>query len=118
MAPSWTGPGTRVSSPESRGVVGEDGGGAEKGGEEEEMRSRRDLHWWASLECLRQEAFFMIFSKAGVRTKIKRESASEEAIPEQAEQCDQIRLENSIFCVRLVESRVFGWWSLGLMGFG
>lgn len=78
-------------------MVGEEGTGEKGGEEEEEMRSRRDLHWWASLECLSQEAFLMIFSKAGVRTTLKRESASEEAIPDLAEQGDQIGVEESIF---------------------
>lgn len=54
-----------------------------------------DLHWWASLECLRQEAFLMILSRAGEMTRNIRESASEGAIPELEEkQGNQIRLEN------------------------
>ncbi|CAL5382807.1 unnamed protein product [Camellia sinensis] len=47
----------------------------------EVRRSRTDLHWWTSLECLRQEPFLMILSRAGVRIWFRRESASEEAIP-------------------------------------
>lgn len=34
-----------------------------------------------SLECLRQELFLMIFSRAGIKTELSRESASVEAIP-------------------------------------
>lgn len=44
-------------------------------------RSRTDLDSWTSLECFRQEPFLMIFSRAGMRTWLRRESASEEAIP-------------------------------------
>lgn len=34
-----------------------------------------------SLACFRQELFLMIFSRAGIRTELSRESASVEAIP-------------------------------------
>lgn len=47
----------------------------------EVMCSMTDLHSAASLECLRQVAFLMILSREGIRTRVKRESASEEAIP-------------------------------------
>ncbi|THG21705.1 hypothetical protein TEA_015017 [Camellia sinensis var. sinensis] len=42
--------------------------------------SRTDLHWWTSLECLSQEPFLMILSRAGMRTWFRPESASGEAI--------------------------------------
>lgn len=62
---------------------GEDGEGGEVG--DEEMRSMRDLQLWESLDWpLRHDAaFLMIFSKAGTRIWLRRESASgvEEAIP-------------------------------------
>lgn len=69
--PSWRGPGPEASGSVSVSVlVGE------------ENFSRTDLHSWASLECLRHEAFLTIFSRAGEMTWLRRESASEEAIPE------------------------------------
>lgn len=72
--PSWRTPGE---------VSGSDWGEVGVGGFSGEAvrRSRTDLDSWTSLECLRQEPFLMIFSRAGMRTWLRRESASEEAIP-------------------------------------
>lgn len=62
---------------------GDTGGDAAVGFLLGEVRcSITDLHSVPSLECLRHVAFFAIFSSAGIRTCFKRESASEEAIPE------------------------------------
>lgn len=42
-----------------------------------ESLSRRDLHWWVSLEwALRQEADLMILSRVGMRIWFRREVAS------------------------------------------
>lgn len=56
--------------------------GFEVGFEFEEVRnSVTYLHSWTSLECFLHEPVLMIFSKAGMRILVSRESASGEAIP-------------------------------------
>lgn len=75
--PSLSGPGTEESDSES--ATAEDDGGDDFCGEF--SRSITALHSLASLECFRHDAFLTIFSKAGVTTRLSRESASEEAIP-------------------------------------
>lgn len=76
-------PGREDETSASDWAVGEAGGVVEVGGFGlGELRySITDLHSWASLECLRQEPFLLIFSRAGIRTWFSRESASVEAIP-------------------------------------
>ena len=78
--PSWSGAGREDSEGEESEEV-EVGGGCSWGSGEVRI-SRTDLHSCPNFECLRHDAFLMIFSKAGDTTWLNRESASVEAIPE------------------------------------
>lgn len=74
--------GEETASPSDGAAEGDAGGVGAGGFWFGELRcSITDLHSCASIECFLHEPFLMIFSRAGIKTTLSRESTSLEAIP-------------------------------------